>query len=389
MKRQWLSYLAGFLNDNNIFHIVISPGSRNAPLLLNLTNHKGLKVYSHVDERSAAYLALGMAQYLQSTVALVCTSGSALLNYGPALSEAYYQRIPILVLSADRSPEWIDQSDGQSIRQNNVFYSYIRKSFTLPVEVNHPDDEWFIWRSLSEAILYTKYPVPGPVHVNIPFREPLYDLELNSSNKPKSVNVLSSGRTLDDSVWKEIIFILQQKKRIMILAGLNNPDRHTTEILGKLAGYNHIIVLTDISSNQYAETFIRASDDIMTVITDNGQSDYYPEVLITFGGTIISKTLKNWLRRHPPEEHWHISIACEAPDTYQCLTKIIVSDINHFLKGLNLNLRNINSTYSKDWHDILEKINIRRNIYLEKSKFTDFKACWTISQNIPLFTSSG
>lgn len=170
MKRQWLASLADFLIENKIFHVVTSPGSRNAPLLIHLSNHDGLKTYSHVDERSAAFIALGMAQYLGSTVVLVCTSGSALLNYGPALSEAYYQHIPLLVLSADRSPEWIDQGDGQTIHQNEVFNKYIRKSFNLPIEINNYEDEWLIWRSLSEAIQKTQYPIPGPVHVNIPFR---------------------------------------------------------------------------------------------------------------------------------------------------------------------------------------------------------------------------
>ncbi len=383
MKRQWLSNLADFLNDNNIIHIVTSPGSRNAPLLLHLANHKALKLYSHVDERSAGYIALGMAQYLQSTVALVCTSGSAILNYGPALAEAYYQHIPILVLSADRSPEWIDQSDGQSIRQNNVFHSYIRKSFILPVEINHPDDEWFIWRSLSEAIHYTKYPVSGPVHVNIPFREPLYEMEPYTGNKPKTVNVLSSLRTLDNNGWKELNLVFRQKKRIMIIAGLNYPDKLTAKLMCSLARVNNIIVLADINSNLYSESFIRASDDIITAISENGQEDYYPDVLITFGGTIISKILKNWIRKHPPYEHWHVNIAFEAPDTFQCLTKIIVSDINLFLKGLILRLQEVDSDFSKKWHDILEKINKRRNSYLEISQFSDFKACWTISKYLP------
>src|SRR5271157_1349438 len=117
MKRPWLASLADFLFENKIIHIVTSPGSRNAPLLIHLTDDPRLMVYRHVDERSAAFMALGMAQYLKSTVALICTSGSALLNYGPAISEAYYQQIPLLIFSADRSPEWLDQGDGQTIHQ--------------------------------------------------------------------------------------------------------------------------------------------------------------------------------------------------------------------------------------------------------------------------------
>ncbi len=383
MNRRWLSSLAGFLKDNNIDNIITSPGSRNAPLLLHLTNYKEINIYSHVDERSAGYMALGMAQYLRTPVALVCTSGSAMLNYGPALSEAYYQHIPLLVLTADRAPEWIDQSDGQTIRQNNIFQAYIRKSFTLPTDINHPDDEWYIWRTLSEAIKNTTVPVPGPVHVNIPFREPLYEIEAQTNSKPKLLTVVKALRNLDEAAWNLLIPILNKSKHIIILAGLNQPDKITTDLLKILSGFNQVAVFTDISSNQTSKTFIRASDDIIASVINPDHNLFDADLLISFGGPVISKSLKTWLRKHPPAEHWHLNRESEAPDTFQCLNKIIESDINPFLEGLIKRLINTDSVYSWKWRDINDKVNNIRDLNLEKSLFSDIKACWLISKKIP------
>lgn len=383
MKRQWLALLADFLIENKIIHIVTSPGSRNAPLLLHLTKHKGLCIYSHVDERSAAFMALGMAQYLKSTVALLCTSGSAPLNFGPALSEAYYQHIPILVLTADRSPEWIDQGDGQTIHQHDVFHAYIRKSFTLPIEINHQDDEWFIWRSLSEAILTTQFPIPGPVHVNIPFREPLYEIEETTYQKPKIISIIPSVMSLADSGWNELSPILTKSKRIMILIGLSASCELTYELLKTLNRLEHVIILTDINSNQSDNSFIRASDDIISMLKENDQDQFKPDLLITFGGSFISKVLKIWLRNNHPREHWHINTAYEAPDTFQCLTKIITSDINLFLNGLNKRITKIDSHFAYQWNMLVSNINRRRDTFLEQAEFSDFKASWILCHFIP------
>ena len=119
----------------NIKHVVISPGSRNAPLTIGFTHHPEVNSYSVVDERCAAFFALGMAQQLGEPVALVCSSGSALLNYYPAISEAYYSDIPLVVISADRPIERIDIGDGQTIRQKNVFENHIEYSANLYSEI--------------------------------------------------------------------------------------------------------------------------------------------------------------------------------------------------------------------------------------------------------------
>ncbi|RMD87744.1 MAG: 2-succinyl-5-enolpyruvyl-6-hydroxy-3-cyclohexene-1-carboxylic-acid synthase, partial [Calditrichaeota bacterium] len=157
-----------------VCHFVLSPGSRSAPLSLAFLRHPKIQCRILVDERAAAFVALGMAQQLRRPVGLVCTSGTAALNYAPAVAEAYYQQIPLLIFTADRPPEWIDQNDGQTIHQRDLYAPHCRASFELPVDDTHPDARWHVARIISEAINTTLWPVPGPVHINVPLREPLY-----------------------------------------------------------------------------------------------------------------------------------------------------------------------------------------------------------------------
>src|SRR5690606_26819486 len=159
--------LVALCREKGIEHIVISPGSRNAPLTLGFANDSYFKCFSIVDERAAAFFALGIAQQLQKPVAVVCTSGSALLNYYPAVAEAFYSDIPLLVFSADRPAEFIDIGDGQTIRQENVFENHILYSANLKQEDAH---QKYNETQINIAI-NTSLELQGPVHINAPFEE--------------------------------------------------------------------------------------------------------------------------------------------------------------------------------------------------------------------------
>lgn len=162
-----LNTLVSHIVNNGIRHVVICPGSRNAPLILSFIRNPDIQCYSLVDERSAAYTALGMAVALNETVAIVCTSGTAVLNLYPAIAEAFYSQIPLLILTADRPPELIDQWDGQCIRQTNIFEKHILGSF-----IYNPLIPEF---NFNGAIGLCANPKKGPVHINVPLAEPLYE----------------------------------------------------------------------------------------------------------------------------------------------------------------------------------------------------------------------
>lgn len=166
--------IAHICHKQGIENVIISPGSRSAPLTLAFVRHKNLKCKVVADERSAAFIALGIAQQTNKPVVLICTSGSAAYNYAPAIAEAYFQQIPLLVLTADRPPEWIDQFDGQTIRQTNIYGKHVKESYTLPVDLSHQDAVWHVERTISEAINLAKTYPAAPVHINAPFREPFY-----------------------------------------------------------------------------------------------------------------------------------------------------------------------------------------------------------------------
>ena len=124
---------------HGVEQVIISPGSRNAPLIVSFAGLEKFECLSIVDERSAAYFALGLAKESRKPVAIVCTSGTAALNYAPAVAEAFYQKIPLVVITADRPKEWIDQADGQAIMQPGIFSNFIRYQCTLPLSGGHSE----------------------------------------------------------------------------------------------------------------------------------------------------------------------------------------------------------------------------------------------------------
>ena len=217
--RQGIANLPGICSALGMHHVVISPGSRNAPLIAAFADYKEITIHSCTDERSAAFFGLGIAQQLQKPVGIICTSGTAVLNFAPAIAEAYYQHIPLIVFTADRPPEWIDQGDGQTMRQKNIYGNYIKKSMELPVETLSEADLRFIQREVSGLINYACTAPYGPVHVNVPLREPLYN-EIPARDK-FSVSIPKIGGTpvLTETAMNEFKLKFQVAGRIFIICG--------------------------------------------------------------------------------------------------------------------------------------------------------------------------
>ena len=366
-----------------IKHVVISPGSRNAPLTISFNRHPNFICHAIVDERSAAFFALGLAQQLNEPVAICCTSGTASLNFASAIAEAFYQKIPMLILTADRPPEWIDQMDGQTIRQSDIFKNYIKKSFDIPVDTDHPDDRWYTQRIVSEAIESTLYPEAGPVHINIPFREPLYELyDYTNDELPK---VFETTKTLLELPKKEINKLQDnwnKFSKILIITGLLQPNKALNEALQILGKQKNVAILTETTSNVFGENFNRSIDRLIVAIEDEGSTKYTPELLVTLGGAVVSKKVKAFLRKNKPKEHWHINTSNDYVDTFQGLTKIIPLSPEKILPHFIENHR-IESSFRENW---LKKDNQLQNIFnnfLSKIEFCDLKAFELILDSIP------
>jgi 2-succinyl-5-enolpyruvyl-6-hydroxy-3-cyclohexene-1-carboxylate synthase len=359
---------------NCIEHVVISPGSRNAPLTIGFYNHSDIHTYSIVDERCAAFFALGIAQQIQKPVAIVCTSGSALLNYYPAISEAFYSNIPLIIISADRPKQFIDIGDGQTIRQENVFANHIL--FSASLEVNSESN----LKVLNECFK-TGIQKRGPVHINVPFDEPLYEVT-DDIVKLKDVDrtVYETPLMVDELQKFADVWNVSSKK--MVLVGSNYPDEFLQIQLNKLIEDDSVIILTETTSNLYHAKLINGIDKVLFPLSEEDLNELKPEILLTFGGMIISKKVKQFLRKNKPEQHWHID-SNRAYDTFFSLSKHFeISPQLFFSQFFFLTIKK-ESDYQKKWL-ILKNTRIQgHRKFLASCEYSDLKVFESILESVP------
>ena len=367
----------------NIKNIVISPGSRNAPLTLGFNLNPYFKTYSIVDERAAAFFALGIAQQIKFPVILVCTSGSALLNYYPAISEAYYSNIPLVILSADRPEKLLNIGDGQTINQKNVFNKNIGYSENL-----NQNDNYFLnlfglrdnnQEKINKALNFS-IEKQSPVHINIPFSEPLY--EITNSLSVDSINKIP--RLNNQNVKKVSSFRNKWQNSIkkIILIGVSSPDLLSEKSIDLLAGDSSLLVLTENTSNVYHPSFCNKIDQLIAPLTNNELKEFRPEILITIGGMIISKKIKAILRDNKPNEHWHIGIH-DANDTFFCLTKHFKTSPNNIISKLYENFNDNGSDFYNKWDLVISKRKEKHKEYLSNLIYCDFKVFDYVLNSIP------
>ena len=367
----------------NIKNIVISPGSRNAPLTLGFNLHPYFKTYSMVDERAAAFFALGIAQQVKFPVVLVCTSGSALLNYYPAISEAYYSNIPLVILSADRPERLLNIGDGQTINQKNVFDKNIGYSENLNQNDNYylnlfglrPNNQDKINKALNFSI-----EKQTPVHINIPFSEPLYEI-----TNSLSVNTINKLPGLNNQNIKNISSFRnkwQNSIKKIILIGVSSPDILCKKSIDLLASDSSLLVLTENTSNVYHPSFCNKIDQLIAPLTNKELKEFRPEILITIGGMIISKKIKAIFRDNKPKEHWHIGIH-DANDTFFCLTKHFKTIPNNIISKLYENFKDNGSDFNNKWDLIISKRSEKHKKYLSKLIYCDFKVFDYVLKSIP------
>lgn len=313
-------YLAKVLKHHNIQHIVTSPGSRNAPIIQALTELGGFAMQSVMDERSAGFIALGIAQASQKPVVLTCTSGSALVNYMPALTEAYYRKLPLLVISADRPKEWIGQYDGQTMNQEGALKNVVTKSYTLKAEIDK-DSIWFNSREINKCLLHISEKEVGPLHLNFPIKEPLYEAQDISADYNYPII-----QHIGNSQIKELKQKLSSEEKVMVLVGQMDQ---TPNWVADLAQRGNTIVLSETTSNYKGEG-IQQIDRALVTIPEEQHSLFSPDICIYLGGQIVSKKIKQFLRANAPKEVWRIqNSVVDFPDTFQKITHIITAKNLH------------------------------------------------------------
>jgi 2-succinyl-5-enolpyruvyl-6-hydroxy-3-cyclohexene-1-carboxylate synthase len=291
-------------------HAVLCPGSRCAPLLIGFGQHKKINTISVTDERSAGFIGLGIAQQSGSPVVLVCTSGTAGQNFAPAVTEAFYQNVPLIILTADRPAEWIDQWDGQTIHQQTLYAKHTRGQFDfVPGKAAFKE---------AEALLkLTLQPVPGPVHINIPIRKPFYPKKLGDVQFPilNTTPLPQSAGKISEATWNALDQVLQSSKKPLLITGQQRLDKKLLSDIHQLG----IPLVGDIISNTHANNYTIPVTDSFFDIENNSLR---PDVLITIGRSIISEKIKHYFRKYKPKSHWHIGIGMVG-DPFQSITKTI------------------------------------------------------------------
>ncbi len=364
-----INTLISHVVNNGIRHVIICPGSRNAPLTLSFIRHPDIQCYSLVDERSAAFTALGMAVALNHPVAIVCTSGTAVLNLYPAIAEAYYSQIPLLIITADRPPEWIDQWDGQCLRQTTIFEKHILGSFTY-----NPLNPEF---NFNAAIGLCSFPVKGPVHINVPLDEPLYKAKNEIFVYDKLPDVPAHLSFSPNNIPGELNF-----KKIVLLVGADFCGARLKGKIINLKNEGKIVVLADVISGLHASQTVTNWDAICTVAKEELKQILKPDLLITLGKFTVSKGFKNFIRQNKPAEHWHVTNNHTIANPFLTNPTEIESEELIFLEWLIQASQNLENNYTDSWINISKKMEITMESLFKNPSFNEFSATNIILENL-------
>ncbi len=377
--KEEVQLLVELMKQSNITHIVLSPGSRNAPLTIAFDEDPFFTVFVITDERSAAFYAIGMAQQLKKPVAIACTSGSAPLNYFPAVVEAFYQQIPLVVLTADRPTEWIDHGDGQTIRQQNAFGTHVLDFYHL-VQFFNSDKKWQAQLRISELLQKAEFK-KGPVHINIPFTEPLYEqVETNGSYDTVLVKQFPPKKQLSNIAKLEISEQVKRSKKCMVVVGQKDKNPEIDNLLIQLAEEEKVAILVEHTSNLHAENVIEPIDSVLAIV--GSDPAYKPDLVIQVGGTIISKRIKKYLR-----DSGATVIAVDQQfafaDVFQGLRISLDIELQDFLNFFHETTSQAEmSAFGKLWSDAKAEMLVKHHKYAEVISFSDFKVVETIMKSI-------
>lgn len=368
-----IQLVAETLIHTGISRVVLSPGSRNGGLMMQFANDERFNCYSVVDERSAGFVALGMAQSLGEPVVVCCTSGSAVVNYYPAITEAFYQNTPLIVLTADRPANYVDLFDGQTIRQEMLFEKHSYANVQL---VEEEDDKAMLDNFLKiKDCIKSAWHQQGPVHINMPFSEPLYEW---TEEKLISFDQINLGEPSYPTVdWDQLEKEIAGVSKVMVLVGSQKKDAFLQAQMQRLAEYENVIILTETTSNLHLDKGIAQIDAVLRNIDEVNYDEFAPDLLITLGQNVISKKIKKFLRDHQPKAHWHVDLFWH-PDTYFALTHKIHLEPAVFVQELCERMPSVASKYRSLWL-LTNKMNLAyQQNFMESAPWSDlfvFKSC--------------
>ncbi len=373
-------HLIDILAFHGVRRAVLSPGSRNTPLIMAFERHPQISTVVAVDERTAAFAALGMSMADGGApVALCCTSGTAPLNYAPALAEAYYRGLPLIAVTADRPEEWIDQDDSQTIRQAGIFDNFVKTTVDLPVESDDPNRIWMTDRLVNEAVIAALSPRRGPVQINVRLDAPLAD---EAEVEPEDIRHITRSHTVADASAPEgLRAVFAPDSKILIVAGFMQPG-YDDRALKQLARHPNVVIMREAQSNLlHISPSIGNIDATLAATSKTERTDYAPDVVITLGGSLLSRYVKTWLRGLPHLKHICVSDFHRVVDPFRRLAGTVDS-LSQLVDMIDQN-GDSTADFKRFW---LEKSAVagRRAVgYADESPWSDFKAMELIMRSLP------
>jgi len=362
------------LQSYGIRDVVYSPGSRNAPFAIAMADHPGFDVRITVDERSAAFQALGMSQQSHKAVVLICTSGTAPLNYAPAIAEAYYQEIPLIVITADRPPESINQGEGQCIEQKGIYSNFIKTSANLSVE---EDEEALVMnhQQIFGAIaIATQFPC-GPVHINVPFYEPLY--HTTTENHPNTQLELKHAAEENMLTWS--VPAWNKDFKYLLLVGQNAPSADFRFLIQRALQFPNMTVLTESHGNAHALGAIDQIDRWIMSLSVQQREHLQWDVVISLGHNVISRKVKS-LIKEKCKAHWSIQFQSESINTYRLQPHLFQCTPIQFLRAW-LPEQGVSLTDSH--HQLNGQHSALLQSFFQERPHSDLKVFYHLSQSFP------
>lgn len=363
---QHIAELGPLLEKLEIRHVIIAPGSRNAPLIQLFTSGESFQCYSVVDERSAGYVALGMARQLQAPVAVLTTSGTAVMNLAPAVAEAFYQQVPMILLTADRPLEEISQFNNQVIDQMAPFYNHSKGFFEFPME---PRSEEELQKALKAAgqLIFTATEKPvGPVHINIPLEEPLYE----KLPKPLLAEMDHDTEARFPNQHSPAVAHYSDGEKILMLAGMGDYDEEIQSRLKNLTTSLQIVVVAENIANLQGDQFIANPELILAGASGEEYRKLKPELLMVFGGQVVSKRLKQFVLQLIKEE-----------------TRIVQADPLSLIEELErhevTNERDYSNEYLVTWKMIETREKEKAERFLSESPYCNLTAIYLALSSLP------
>ena len=362
-NKENVNILTALLVAHGVRHAVVCPGSRNAPIVHNLNECPDIACYPVTDERSAGFYALGMSQALTKPVCVkepvvVCvTSGTALLNLAPAIAEAYYQRWPLVVISADRPPQWIDQLDGQTLPQPDALGRFVAKAVSLP-EPRDDEERWYCNRLVNEALLKSREGFP--VHINVPIAEPLFSFTTQTLPAQRKIELI--GSLMNNRLFRETFLsaFFQARKPMVIVGQTYFDDSCMAADLYEIGAY--AVVLSESLTNTVERCHF---DEVLPLL--EGDDSYKPDFILYLGGTLVSKRLKRFIRGLSDVSVWSVSEDGAVYDTFMHLTGIIKGSVYEatvlLMDAIEQSTATHTETFVERWNRLLQRASAHADAY--------------------------